>query len=329
MGAAGGFCVGAGLVAGPVAGDGAACSALAEAVRFAGVLFFAAAVLVAAVFVAAAFVATALVGVAFLAAVVLDPLGVELAALAGVAFFAALEALFDAVDFEAVDFDAAVFEAADFEAVLGEAELFVAAVLLAEAFVAVALRTGVALVAVAFLTGVVFFAAADFAGAFFAAAVFLAAGAFFAAVVAEALVFAGVFFAGVTLTGAADGASPTTFSARPATRVAAFFTEAGLGSFGSLMAPETTPVSSLAAWNCGTKVRFLVARFSASLAAFLLLAAFFASLLGSTFSNVPNPLMTTFSPRATSRVMVSTTASSAWVAAFLFPSNRAASASMS
>jgi len=52
-------------------------------------------------------------------------------------------------------------------------------------------------------------------------------------------------------------------------------------------------------------------------------------LVGSTFSKVPNPLIATFSPRATSRVIVSITASSACAAAFRFPSNRAASASMS
>ena len=38
------------------------------------------------------------------------------------------------------------------------------------------------------------------------------------------------------------------------------------------------------------------------------------------FSNDPNPVMATFSPRETSRVIVSRTDSSACAAAFLFPS---------
>ena len=47
------------------------------------------------------------------------------------------------------------------------------------------------------------------------------------------------------------------------------------------------------------------------------------------FSKEPNPVMATFSPLATSRVMVSRTDSSACRAAFLLPSYRAASASIS
>ena len=47
------------------------------------------------------------------------------------------------------------------------------------------------------------------------------------------------------------------------------------------------------------------------------------------FSNEPKPVMATFSPLATSRVIVSRTDSSAWAAALRFPSKRAASASMS
>ena len=41
------------------------------------------------------------------------------------------------------------------------------------------------------------------------------------------------------------------------------------------------------------------------------------------FSKEPNPVMATFSPRATSRVMVSRTESSACAAALRLPSNRA------
>ena len=46
------------------------------------------------------------------------------------------------------------------------------------------------------------------------------------------------------------------------------------------------------------------------------------------FSNEPKPVMATFSPLATSRVMVSSTDSSACAAAFLLPSYRAARASI-
>lgn len=46
------------------------------------------------------------------------------------------------------------------------------------------------------------------------------------------------------------------------------------------------------------------------------------------FSNEPKPVMATFSPFVTSRVIVSSTDSRAWAAAFLFPSKRAESASM-
>ncbi len=47
------------------------------------------------------------------------------------------------------------------------------------------------------------------------------------------------------------------------------------------------------------------------------------------FSNEPKPVIATFSPLATSRVIVSRTDSSAWAAALRFPSKRTASVSMS
>lgn len=223
------------------------------------------------------------------------------------------------------------------------ADLLVAvflAVFLAGAFFAAVLLVAVLLAAVVvavFLAGaffvavvaVVLLAAVFFAGAFVAAPPEAAGVAFFAGLPAEAgaafsaglaEVVAGVaFFAGLPeAAGAAFSAGVVGAAGVVAVAGAALgvFRAGALGSFGSLMAPETTPLSSLAALNCGTNERFLVP---------FLAAAFF----GSTFSKVPKPLITTFSPRATSRVMVSITASSASAAAFLFPSNRAASASIS
>ncbi len=75
-------------------------------------------------------------------------------------------------------------------------------------------------------------------------------------------------------------------------------------SFGSFLAPETTFLSSAPAVNFGTD---------------FFLALIFAPVWGlrtqrasrTRFSNDPNPVIATFSPRATSRVMVSRTESSA------------------
>ncbi len=93
--------------------------------------------------------------------------------------------------------------------------------------------------------------------------------------------------------------------------VAARATEtAALGSF---LAPLTTSLKPWPALNFGTVV-------------FLIFTA--APVRGlrptragrATFSKTPKPVMATRSPDATARVMVSTTASTASVAAFLLPS---------
>jgi hypothetical protein len=173
---------------------------------------------------------------------------------------------------------------------------------------------------------VVFLAAALFAGAFSAGLPDVAGVAFFAGLpdAAGAAFSAGLpEVAGVAFLAGLPAAAGAAFSAAAAGTVGAAAAAVdlfpgALGSFGSLIAPETTPLSSLAALNCGTNDRF---DFLAPLRA--------ADFFGSTFSKVPKPLITTFSPRATSRVMVSMTASSASAAAFLFPSNRAESASIS
>jgi hypothetical protein len=90
-------------------------------------------------------------------------------------------------------------------------------------------------------------------------------------------------------------------------------------AFGSFLAPDTTALNSAPALNFGTAIRLSPVFSPAD-----------ASLAGRrAFSNAPNPLIATFSPRATSRVIVSSTDSSACLAAFLLPPNWLDSASMS
>jgi putative acetyltransferase len=84
-------------------------------------------------------------------------------------------------------------------------------------------------------------------------------------------------------------------------------------SLGSFLAPETTAFSSAPALNFGTVVfldfiRSPVAGLRTQRAA------------RTRFSKEPKPVMATFSPLATSRVMVSSTDSSAWAAALRLPS---------
>jgi hypothetical protein len=139
----------------------------------------------------------------------------------------------------------------------------------------------------------VVFAAAVLAGAFRAGA-FLAGAlaAVFFAVVLAAVFFAVVFFAVVVPV--ADLATET-------------------AAFGSFLAPLTTSLKPWPGRNFGTVV-------------FLIFTA--APVRGlrpvragrATFSKAPKPVIATFSPDATARVMVSTTASTASVAAFLLPS---------
>src|SRR3954447_21242978 len=159
-----------------------------------------------------------------------------------------------------------------------------------------------------------FLAAAFLAGAaFFAGAAFLAGAAFFAA---GAAFFAGAAF----LAGAAFFAAAAAFFAGAA---AAFLAAAGAASvsFGSFLAPETTFLRSAPAVNFGTAVFFALIR-----APVCGLRTQRAS--RTRFSNEPKPVMATFSPFATSRVIVSRTDSRACEAAFLFPSKRDERASM-
>ena len=93
-------------------------------------------------------------------------------------------------------------------------------------------------------------------------------------------------------------------------------------SLGSFLAPEMTFFRSWPGVNFGTAVFLAFIRSPVRGLRTQRASRTF-------FSNEPKPVMATFSPFATSRVMVSRTDSSAWAAAFLFPSKRAESASMS
>lgn len=178
--------------------------------------------------------------------------------------------------------------------------------------------------AVDFLAGAFLVVLAFFAGAFLAVdlvAVFLAGADFLAAVLVvdflAAVVFAAVFLAGADFFAAALAgvdflaavvflvAAPAAFFAVPvaAERV----------SFGSFFAPETTALSSAPGLNFGTAVFFAL-----MLSPVRGLRTMRAGRIR--FSKEPNPVMATFSPLATSRVMVSSTDSSACAAALRLPS---------
>jgi hypothetical protein len=114
-----------------------------------------------------------------------------------------------------------------------------------------------------------------------------------------------------------DVAAPAAFFAAPGAAMAVASV-----SFGSFFAPEMTFFRSAPGVNLGTD--FFFVRTRSPVCGLRTMRA-----LRTRFSNDPNPVMATFSPLATSRVMVSSTASSACAAAFLFPSKRPARVSMS
>ena len=93
-------------------------------------------------------------------------------------------------------------------------------------------------------------------------------------------------------------------------------------SFGSFLAPETTAFRSAPALNFGTAVFLALMRSPVRG-----LRTQRAS--RTRFSKEPKPVMATFSPLATSRVMVSSTDSSACAACLRLPSKRAARVSIS
>ena len=147
-------------------------------------------------------------------------------------------------------------------------------------------RHNILLLAVVFFVGVAFLAA-DLVVAFLAVLAFFAGAAFLV------VDFATAFFAVAVV-------------------AVAFFTVA-FGSFGSFLAPETMFFRSAPGVNLGTA--FFLAFMRSPVRG---LRTHRAS--RTRFSKEPNPVIATFSPRATSRVMVSRTLSSASAAALRFPS---------
>jgi hypothetical protein len=166
----------------------------------------------------------------------------------------------------------------------------------------------------------------------------LLAGDFFAVEVDDVLAdfVAGAFLAGVLLAGAflaalllADAlpaaALPEPGVARlaadtavPAAPTATARTDGGFGivaavSLGSFLAPDTTFLRSWPGENLGTA--FFLDFIRSPVCGLRTQRA-----LRTAFSKDPNPVMATFSPLATSRVMVSSTESSACAACLRFPS---------
>jgi hypothetical protein len=197
------------------------------------------------------------------------------------------------------------------------------AVFLAVLFLAVDFLAGADFLAVVFFAGEVFFAVVFFAGEvffavdFFAADVFLAADELdflaadfdvdFLAVEEPVLFLAGdeveLFLAVVVF-------------AAPPVAVLAVLAAAERVSFGSFFAPETTFFRSAPGVNLGTFVALALIR--SPVRGFRTIRA-----LRAWRWKEPNPVMATFSPLATSRVMVSSTESSACWACLRLPSNRA------
>ncbi len=223
-------------------------------------------------------------------------------------------AVFFAVVFLVVLFFAGAFLAVDALAVLLAVDL-AAVDLLAVDLLAVDLLA-VDLLAVDLLAA---FVAVFFAGAFLAVLAlddFLAVD--FLAVVFAAEDVEDDFFAGAADFEAADLAGADFLAAAPVTAAAAARTPGGLGivaavSLGSFFAPEMTSLSSLPAENFGTDFFFDFIRSP-------VWGLRTQRALRTAFSNEPKPVIATFSPLATSRVMVSSTDSSAWAACLRFPS---------
>ncbi len=133
-----------------------------------------------------------------------------------------------------------------------------------------------------------------------------------AVVLAGAAFFAGAFLAGAFLAGAAFLAAAAAFFAGAAAFFAAGAAAATV-SLGSFLAPDTTFLRSAPAVNFGTD--FFLAFTRSPVCGLRTQRA-----SRTRFSKEPKPVMATFSPFATSRVIVSRTESSACAAALRFPS---------
>ena len=197
--------------------------------------------------------------------------------------------------------------------------LFFAGAFLAVDALAVLLAVDLAAVDLLAVDLLAAFVAVFFAGAFLAVLAlddFLAVD--FLAVVFAAEDVEDDFFAGAADFEAADLAGADFLAAAPVTAAAAARTPGGLGivaavSLGSFFAPEMTSLSSLPAENFGTDFFFDFIRSP-------VWGLRTQRALRTAFSNEPKPVIATFSPLATSRVMVSSTDSSAWAACLRFPS---------
>jgi hypothetical protein len=229
-------------------------------------------------------------------------------------------AVFFAVDFFAGDFLAVLFLAGDFFAaeVALLADFFAVEVDLLADFFAV----DVDLLAV--------FLAVDFFAGDFLAADFLAVEAFFAVLffAAEAFLAGDDFFAVDLLAVFLVVPPPAARFAAAAVRRTVGFAAFGVArstaatvSAGSFFVPATTSLSCAPALKFGTAFFFDFIR--APVEGFRTHRA-----SRTFFSKEPKPVMATFSPLATSRVIVSSTESSACAAALRLPSYRAARASI-
>ena len=227
---------------------------------------------------------------------------------------------FLAVDFLAGDFFAVLFLAGDFFA----ADFLAAVVFLAVLFFAAVDFLAVLFFAAVDFLAVLFFAAVDFFAVLFFAAVDFFAVLFFAAVPFLAAVFlAGDFLAVLFFVAffAVDLAAEAAFLAGAVAFLAAGAAAATV-SLGSFFAPEMTFFRSAPGVNFGTAFFF-------DFMVWPVCGLRTVRAFRTRFSNEPKPVIATFSPFATSRVIVSRTDSSAWAAALRFPSKRTARVSMS
>jgi hypothetical protein len=160
--------------------------------------------------------------------------------------------------------------------------------------------------------------AVDFLAVDFLAVDFLAVDAvdvdFLAADFLVAAVVPVAFFAGLDFLAVDFRVAPPPGVALTAAAAAVFTALSATAkvSAGSCFAPETTALRSAPGLNFGTAV-FLAWIFSPVRGLRTVRAS------RTRFSKEPNPVIATFSPRATSRVMVSMTASSACAAALRLP----------
>jgi hypothetical protein len=198
------------------------------------------------------------------------------------------------------------------------------AVFLAVLFLAVDFLAGAVFFAVVFFAGEVFFAVVFFAGELFFAVDVVALDVFLADDVLDFLAadFEVDFLAVEELELFLAGDEVELFLAVvvlavPPPAVLAVPAAADRVSFGSFFAPETTFFRSAPGVNLGTFVALALIRSPVrGLRTIRALRAW--------RWKEPNPVMATFSPLATSRVMVSSTESSACWACLRLPSNRAA-----